>query len=147
MLRTCLTSVHNYNNHIPASLRFRYTNQAAIQIETPGSPVPSILTTVVLAIMAKKPVVAAPSKPTAQTTGTPATTTSAQTPSKPVSTTTNPTLSNKSSAQDVALHVWQKYLNDTPSRTLLLDVFMLFLVLVGAIQFLYCLIVGNYVSS
>jgi len=30
---------------------------------------------------------------------------------------------------------------------MLLDVFMLFLVLVGAVQFLYCLIVGNYVSS
>ena len=55
-------------------------------------------------------------------------------------------LSAKSSPQEVALHVWNKYLNDTPTRTMLLDVFMLFLVLLGAVQFLYCLLVGNYVS-
>ncbi|KAK5100842.1 oligosaccharyltransferase complex subunit epsilon [Lithohypha guttulata] len=56
----------------------------------------------------------------------------------------NSSLSAKSSPQEVALHVWHKYLNDTPTRTMLLDVFMLFLVLVGAVQFLYCLLVGNY---
>lgn len=59
----------------------------------------------------------------------------------------NSTLSAKSSPQEVALHVWHKYLDDTPTRTMLLDVFMLFLVLVGAVQFLYCLLVGNYVSN
>lgn len=96
--------------------------------------------------MAKKPVTpAAAPKPATQSAHTTVTTpTPVQSTPKPASTTT-PALSNKASAQDVALHVWQKYLNDTPSRTLLLDVFMLFLVLVGAIQFLYCLLVGNYV--
>jgi hypothetical protein len=62
-------------------------------------------------------------------------------PSKPSS-----SLSNKSSPQDVALHVWDQYLQNTPSRTLLLDAFMAFLVLVGGIQFLYAVIGGNYVS-
>lgn len=99
--------------------------------------------------MAKKPATpAAAPKSTTQSAHAAATTTPTapvQTTPKPATTTTT-TLSNKASAQDVALHVWQKYLNDTPSRTLLLDVFMLFLVLVGAIQFLYCILVGNYVS-
>ncbi len=32
-------------------------------------------------------------------------------------------------------------------RTKLTDAFMAFLVVVGGVQFLYCLVVGNYVSS
>jgi len=35
-------------------------------------------------------------------------------------------------------------LQNTPSRTLLLDAFMAFLVLVGGIQFLYAVVGGNY---
>lgn len=66
---------------------------------------------------------------------------------EPRPTTSIQTLSNKSSPQEVALHVWHRYLDDTPKRTMLLDVFMLFLVLVGAVQFLYCLLVGNYVCA
>ena len=34
----------------------------------------------------------------------------------------------------------------TPQRVKLIDVFMGFLVVVGAVQFLYCVVVGNYVS-
>lgn len=95
--------------------------------------------------MAKKPAQPVTPKPmTHSATTVPA---PVQSTPKPASSTATPTLSNKASAQDVAIHVWQKYLNDTPSRTLLLDVFMLFLVLVGAVQFLYCLLVGNYVST
>ncbi|KAK5938515.1 oligosaccharyltransferase complex subunit epsilon [Knufia obscura] len=96
--------------------------------------------------MAKKP--AQPATPKAAppaTTNTPA---AQPTPRAPSATHTrsvsNSSLSAKSSPQEVALHVWHKYLNDTPTRTMLLDVFMLFLVLVGAVQFLYCLLVGNY---
>ena len=38
------------------------------------------------------------------------------------------------------------YYNDsTPQRTKLLDVFMAFLVTVGALQFVYCVVAGNYV--
>jgi DAD family len=70
---------------------------------------------------------------------------SSTTPSTPSSKPSS-SLSNKSSPQDVALHVWNQYLQNTPSRTLLLDLFMAFLVLVGGIQFLYAIIGGNYVS-
>lgn len=34
----------------------------------------------------------------------------------------------------------------TPQRTKLIDVFMAFLVVVGVLQFVYCILVGNYVS-
>ena len=88
--------------------------------------------------MAKKP---AP-QPAAKPVATPTTTPAVQTIPKPL---TAPTLSAKSSPQDVALHVWHRYLDDTPQRTMLLDVFILFLVLVGAVQFLYCILAGNYV--
>ncbi|EXJ94124.1 oligosaccharyl transferase complex subunit OST4 [Capronia coronata CBS 617.96] len=54
------------------------------------------------------------------------------------------TLSPRSSAQEIIVHVWNRYLQDTPSRTMLLDVFMSFLVAVGAVQFLYCVVAGNY---
>ena len=35
----------------------------------------------------------------------------------------------------------------TPQRVKLIDVFMLFLAVVGAFQFFYCVIVGNFVSG
>jgi len=38
-------------------------------------------------------------------------------------------------------------LKKTPQRIKLLDTFLAFLVVVGALQFLYCLIVGNFVRS
>jgi hypothetical protein len=57
------------------------------------------------------------------------------------------TLSPRSSPQEIVLHVWDKYIQDTPSRTLFLDVFLLYLVLNGAVQFVYCVIGGNYVRS
>ena len=37
------------------------------------------------------------------------------------------------------------YLDTTPQRTKLLDAFMAFLVAVGALQFVYCVVAGNYV--
>ena len=88
---------------------------------------------------------AVPATPKASTT-----TTTTTAPSPAVSHTRSASASNLSKQaqwHEVALHVWNKYLDDTPKRTMLLDVFMLFLVLVGAIQFLYCLLVGNYVRS
>jgi hypothetical protein len=51
------------------------------------------------------------------------------------------------SAQDIVQGVWNNYLQKTPQRVKLLDTFMAFLVVVGALQFLYCLIVGNFVCS
>jgi oligosaccharyltransferase complex subunit epsilon len=49
------------------------------------------------------------------------------------------------SPQDIALGIWKTYLDTTPQRTKLIDVFMAFLVVVGALQFVYCVLVGNYV--
>ena len=45
----------------------------------------------------------------------------------------------------VIANICQHYLEATPQRTKLLDVFMGFLAVVGAIQFLYCVLAGNYV--
>ncbi|RMD40599.1 hypothetical protein DV735_g4533, partial [Chaetothyriales sp. CBS 134920] len=45
---------------------------------------------------------------------------------------------------DIAVYVVNRYIHDTPSRTLVLDVFLAFLVLVGGVQFVYCLVGGNY---
>ncbi|KAH8676622.1 DAD/Ost2, partial [Tricladium varicosporioides] len=46
--------------------------------------------------------------------------------------------------QEIALGIWQNYLDKTPQRTKLIDVFMSFLVVVGVLQFVYCVIAGNY---
>jgi oligosaccharyltransferase complex subunit epsilon len=54
--------------------------------------------------------------------------------------------SSNQSPQQIALGIWQNYLNTTPQRTKLIDVFMAFLVVVGGLQFVYCVIAGNYVS-
>ncbi|KAJ4355308.1 oligosaccharyltransferase complex subunit epsilon [Ascochyta clinopodiicola] len=47
-------------------------------------------------------------------------------------------------AQDILQGVWNRYVNNTTQRTKLLDSFMLFLVAVGALQFLYVVLVGNF---
>ncbi|KAH8675404.1 DAD family-domain-containing protein [Xylariales sp. PMI_506] len=44
----------------------------------------------------------------------------------------------------IALNIFNYYQKNTPQRTKLIDVFMAFLVLVGGIQFLYCILAGNY---
>ncbi|KAJ5929118.1 Defender against death DAD protein [Penicillium verhagenii] len=54
------------------------------------------------------------------------------------------TLKTNSSVLDITAHVWQQYLANTAQRTLLLDAFMAFLVLVGGLQFVYCVLAGNY---
>eukprot|EP00918_Siedleckia_nematoides_P027622 GHVU01059539.1.p1 GENE.GHVU01059539.1~~GHVU01059539.1.p1 ORF type:complete len:169 (+),score=22.31 GHVU01059539.1:99-605(+) len=48
------------------------------------------------------------------------------------------------SAQEIALGIWNNYVENTPQRTKLIDVFMAFLVVVGGLQFVYCVLVGNY---
>ncbi|PMD51708.1 defender against death DAD protein [Hyaloscypha bicolor E] len=52
--------------------------------------------------------------------------------------------SSNQSPQQIALGIWQNYLDMTPQRTKLIDVFMAFLVVVGGLQFVYCVIAGNY---
>jgi hypothetical protein len=54
---------------------------------------------------------------------------------------------NSQDATDIIQGVWNNYLNKTPQRVKLLDTFMAFLVVVGALQFLYVVIVGNFVRS
>ncbi|KAL2826805.1 defender against death DAD protein [Aspergillus cavernicola] len=54
------------------------------------------------------------------------------------------TLSANASVSDIACNVWNQYLTTTPQRTMLLDAFMAFLVLVGGVQFAYCVVAGNY---
>lgn len=56
-------------------------------------------------------------------------------------------LSPRSSPQEIVIHVWNKYVQDTPSRTILLDVFMAWLVVIGVLQFVYCILAGNYVCQ
>lgn len=51
------------------------------------------------------------------------------------------------SPQEVAVAMWDGYVKTTPQRTKLIDVFMAFLAVVGVLQFVYCVIVGNYVSA
>ena len=46
---------------------------------------------------------------------------------------------------NVVQNVYQHYMEHTPQRTKLIDVFLAFLVLVGGLQFLYCVLAGNYV--
>ncbi len=63
---------------------------------------------------------------------------------KPASTITKNTSSQ--SAQEILASLWNNYLNTTPQRVKLIDVFMAFLIVVGGLQFVYCVLVGNYVS-
>ncbi|KAK1250330.1 hypothetical protein MKX08_010333 [Trichoderma sp. CBMAI-0020] len=44
----------------------------------------------------------------------------------------------------VLQNIYQYYMNETPQRTKLIDVFLAFIAVVGALQFLYCILAGNY---
>ncbi|EFZ00610.2 oligosaccharyl transferase [Metarhizium robertsii ARSEF 23] len=46
---------------------------------------------------------------------------------------------------EVLLNIYQYYMKETPQRTKLIDVFLLFLIAVGGLQFVYCVLAGNYV--
>ena len=79
----------------------------------------------------------AENKPAAQPTSSSNTTTS--------SSSSTPSLKNAQDAQQIAIGVWNNYVDKTPQRTKLMDTFMLFLMAVGILQFVYCVIAGNYV--
>lgn len=68
-------------------------------------------------------------------------------PAPVVKTVTSKSKDSNLSAQEVAVAMWDNYVKATPQRTKLIDVFMAFLVVVGVLQFVYCVIVGNYVSD
>ncbi|KAK5990432.1 Defender against cell death 1 [Cladobotryum mycophilum] len=44
----------------------------------------------------------------------------------------------------VLQNIYNYYVNETPQRTKLIDVFLVFLAAVGALQFVYCILAGNY---
>ncbi|KAK0763125.1 hypothetical protein N5P37_004109 [Trichoderma harzianum] len=44
----------------------------------------------------------------------------------------------------VLQNIYSYYMNETPQRTKLIDVFLVFIAVVGALQFLYCILAGNY---
>lgn len=66
-------------------------------------------------------------------------------PIKSTKTSAKSTPRNSQNAQDVLLGVWDRYVQQTPQRVKLIDVFMAFLIVVGVLQFVYCVIAGNYV--
>ncbi|KAI1866150.1 uncharacterized protein JN550_007839 [Neoarthrinium moseri] len=82
----------------------------------------------------------ATSTPVAATSSSTAATTPAST-----ATTVKKTSANAVQRWDqIALNIVDYYQKNTPQRTKLIDVFMAFLVVVGALQFLYCILAGNY---
>lgn len=64
----------------------------------------------------------------------------------------SPTISTPSKSQSlqwdrVVSDVVSHYVKTTPQRTKLIDMFMAYIAVVGALQFLYCLIAGNFVRE
>ncbi|MCJ1334742.1 hypothetical protein MMC09_000007 [Bachmanniomyces sp. S44760] len=86
----------------------------------------------------------------------PTTTSSANTPSTPSFSSSSNKLSSTSSSastsstspsqspQAILEKIWNNYMDKTPQRTKLIDAFLAFLVVVGVLQFLYCIVAGNY---
>lgn len=72
---------------------------------------------------------------------------SSKIPTSPSTPSSNAALKNKNDAYSIVMGIWQNYLDKTPQRTKLVDTFMAFLVVVGVLQFVYCVIAGNFVSS
>ncbi|EPS40583.1 hypothetical protein H072_5562 [Dactylellina haptotyla CBS 200.50] len=84
-----------------------------------------------------------PTTPNTEATPNKATPRSTPAPSSSSSSSTG-NLKANSSPIDIANAIWEKYQKDTPQRTKLIDVFMGFLVVVGIVQFVYCVLAGNY---
>ena len=101
-----------------------------------------------------RPTPSTPSKPTAAgkaggAGAAPNTPNTSSTPSSKTSSSSSSSSSNSfrnaQYAQQILQGVWDRYVRDTPQRVKLIDVFMAFLVVVGVLQFVYCVIAGNYV--
>jgi oligosaccharyltransferase complex subunit epsilon len=91
-------------------------------------------------IMARK----APSRAgTPSASSTTATTSGAAGPSSSSAPASN--IRNTNNVQQIVQHVWNNYVQKTPQRMKLIDAFMAFLIVVGGLQFVYCVIGGNYV--
>lgn len=53
---------------------------------------------------------------------------------------------NTQDLQQIGVGVWNNYVDKTNQRVKLLDAFLVFLMAVGLLQFVYCVIAGNFVS-
>ncbi|KAK0733477.1 DAD family-domain-containing protein [Lasiosphaeria miniovina] len=90
--------------------------------------------------------------PSAASTAQTSATSSGSAPQAAVSTSAKPAVnksvsSSSSSKQDwnsVVVNLANSYRDSAPQRTKLIDAFMTFLVVAGALQFLYCVVAGNY---
>lgn len=88
-----------------------------------------------------------PSAPPSASTPKSANSSSTATPQKPTHRNTpSGSIRSTTDLQNIGLSVWNTYQQKTEQRTKLLDAFMAFLVAVGAVQFVYVVVVGNYVS-
>ncbi|KAK3695338.1 DAD family-domain-containing protein [Podospora appendiculata] len=86
-----------------------------------------------------KPAAAAP-----PASSTPAAVAAAKSASPLATTTGGNAKHNNNGWEQVVQSIANHYIKETPQRTKLLDAFMAFLVAVGALQFLYCVLAGNY---
>jgi len=64
--------------------------------------------------------------------------------SQPSSSSSSSNLRQTSNVAKILEHIWNNYAEKTPQRVKLIDAFMAFLVVVGGLQFVYCVIGGNY---
>ncbi|EFX05315.1 oligosaccharyl transferase subunit [Grosmannia clavigera kw1407] len=78
------------------------------------------------------------------TTTTTTTTTSTATTTTPKANSGPSSASSATTWNAVLANVVNYYQKDTPQRTKMLDAFLAFLVVVGGLQFVYCVLAGNY---
>ncbi|KAK9234475.1 DAD family-domain-containing protein [Lipomyces kononenkoae] len=55
-----------------------------------------------------------------------------------------PAVPTAADSSAIVQQAWASYIKDTPRKLKLVDTFMVFLAAVGIIQFVYCILVGNY---
>jgi oligosaccharyltransferase complex subunit epsilon len=101
----------------------RDSAQPAAATTTQAAPVPVAAASTPKPAAATAPVVTAP----------------ALAPQRPV-----PVKSGAATWDQVLQNVYTYYIKQTPQRTKLIDVFLAFLAVVGGLQFLYCVLAGNY---
>lgn len=88
---------------------------------------------------------AGPKTPAKQAPATPGASKRAKTSTAASTSTASTSSPTAASASKVAMHtLWTAYLNTTPSRLKLVDSFLVFLVLSGVIQFVYCVLVTSF---
>ncbi|KAI5866964.1 defender against death DAD protein [Durotheca rogersii] len=87
-----------------------------------------------------------PKKPAsaAATASASAASTTASTPTSAAAPTAPPTTGSSGKEKWLYTDLYNTYRDNTPQRTKLVDLFMIFLVIVGALQFVYCFVGGNY---